>query len=318
LNKLPLVSIIIVNHNGKHLLLDCFKSLSYINYPNYEIVLVDNNSTDNSLEFIKDNYPRTIIIRLEKNYGYAEPNNIGAKKANGKYLLFLNNDTKVTPNFLNELVHAIESDEKIAICQSLLLRFDGTVDSAGDFVDKYGCAFSSKTIPKKTSPIFSARGACMMIKKNVFNKLEGFDEKFFASFEDVDLGWRAWINEYKVVIVPQSVVFHHAGGTISTMSEEIKFHGVKNTLVLRLTNFETIQCIKSLVTLFFVTTVRRFFGISMISDPETPPPLPSIKIILNAVFWVIKNWKYVINKRKKINSMRRLSTSELIKKQLIT
>jgi len=140
----PLVSIIIVNYNGKNHLEKCLKSITKINYPNYEIILVDNNSTDDSIEFVKNTYPSIIIIKLEKNYGFAEPNNIGAKIAKGDLFLFLNNDTEVDPNFINEMVNVLQKDSEIAICQSLLLKPNGQVDSSGDFIDTLGRTFSLK------------------------------------------------------------------------------------------------------------------------------------------------------------------------------
>ena len=142
---LPKVSIIIVNYNGKLLLEKCLESLFKINYNNFEVVIVDNNSTDNTIEFITKNYPSIIIIKLDSNKGFAEPNNIAAKITKGDYLLFLNNDTIVTPNFISEMIKTMENDKKIGICQSLLLKSDGQIDSSGDFMDDLGIVYNSKT-----------------------------------------------------------------------------------------------------------------------------------------------------------------------------
>ena len=116
----------------------------------YEIIVVDNNSTDGSIELVTKTYPSIILLKLNSNKGFAEPNNIGAKIANGKYLLFLNNDTIVTPSFISEMVQVIENDKKIAICQSLLLKPDESVDSSGDFIDPLGVVYNST---KKTDEI---------------------------------------------------------------------------------------------------------------------------------------------------------------------
>ena len=102
--SLPKVSIIIVNHNGKTLLEKCLESLFKVNYENFEVILVDNNSTDDTVEFVTKNHPSIILLKLNSNKGFAEPNNIGSKIATGKYLLFLNNDTIVTPSFISEMV----------------------------------------------------------------------------------------------------------------------------------------------------------------------------------------------------------------------
>ncbi len=313
-----LVSIIIVNYNGKKYLEKCLKSLERIDYDNYEIILVDNNSTDDSIEFVKNTYPSIIIIKLEKNYGFAEPNNIGAKNAKGNFLLFLNNDTEVTPNFVTELVNAAKTDKQIAICQSLLLKPNGEIDSSGDFLDTLGRAYSSKIKPKSIKEILSARGASLLVKREIFENLGGFDKEYFASFEDVDLGWRCWIAGYKVIVVPSSIVYHSGGQTIKELSSVMSFHGVKNTLLLRLINFEFSYAIKSTLMLFFVSLMRKLFGISVVKDPEQGPPLPSFKIIMRGIFWILKNSKYVLAKRKEVNLHRVSSTDDLIEKGLVT
>ena len=314
----PLVSIIIINYNGRSYLEKCLEALMKINYSNFEVILVDNASTDNSIEFVQESFPSVIIKKLDKNYGFAKPNNIGAKLSNGDLLLFLNNDTKVEKNFLNELIHGLYSEPDIVICQSLLLKPNDSIDSSGDFLDEFGRAYSSRIKPKKVSPILSARGACMLIKREVFWKLGGFDENFFASFEDVDLGWRSWLMGYKVVVVPNSIVYHYGGSTVKTMKEEIQFHGAKNTLILRLTNFELIFAIKGILVLSFVTFGRKIFKKSIIGDPEESPPLPSNKIILKTVSWILRNLQYILKKRKTVSRLRIKSTKELIQMGLIT
>jgi len=313
-----LVSIIIINYNGKQHLEKCLKSLMQIDYKNYEIILVDNNSNDDSINFVKKFYPSVNIIQLEKNYGFAEPNNIGAKRAVGEFLLFLNNDTIVKPNFISELVKVINTDSKIAICQSFLLKPNEEIDSSGDFVDTLGRAYSSRKKVSEVREILSARGAAMLTRKESFFDLGKFDKKFFASFEDVDIGWRAWLWGYRVVLVPSSVVYHTGGQTIKNISDEIRFHGIKNTLMLRLVNFECSLAIKSIIKLFFVSFMRKIFRVKIISDPEEGPPLPSYGITFKGVSWVIKNLGYVLEKRKLVNKKRVLSTKELIEKGLIT
>ena len=138
----PLVSIIIVNHNGERLLRNCVESIYGNSYPNFEIILVDNGSEDGSIRLVQRHYPKTKVLKLEKNLGFAYPNNLGAGSAGGKYLLFLNNDTVVASDFLAELVSAAENNKKMGSCQSLLLDTDHGVDSSGDFIDCLGVSFS--------------------------------------------------------------------------------------------------------------------------------------------------------------------------------
>jgi GT2 family glycosyltransferase len=310
-NNQPLISIIIVNFNGKQYLESCLESLIKLNYNNYEVILLDNNSTDESVSFVEKNYPKIILKKLDQNYGFAYPNNLGAKIAKGDYLLFLNNDTVVTPNSLSELLSTILSDSNIAICQSFLLKMNGDVDSSGDFIDSLGRAFSSREKNPHFKNILSARAACMLTRKEIFFELDGFDEIFFVSFEDVDLGWRANILGYSVVLSPKSLVYHLGGQTIKKFKQQIQFHSVKNSLIIRLTNFELFYSFKSIMLLFFVSFMRCFFKIKVIVDPEISPPLPPIKIMISGSFWILKNLGYIFKKRKYVQSKRIRTTNDL-------
>jgi GT2 family glycosyltransferase len=327
--NMPLVSIIIINYNGKLYLEKCLESIKKINYDNLEIIVVDNNSTDGTMEFLVQNFPSIITLKLDKNYGFAKPNNTAAKIAKGDFLVFLNNDTEVTPNFLTELVQVLVGNDQIGICQSLLLKPDGEIDSSGDFIDTIGVVYNSKEPIDKIREISSARGASMIIRKKLFLDLEGFDEKFFVSFEDVDLGWRTWIMGYKVVINPKSIVYHHGGKTHGSIKDEISFHGLKNQLSMKITNFEIKYIINSLVKFFFIFGMRelkilldyKIKGKTTITSTkyeDTIAAKPNIGAILKALFWIMSNLKYFRNKRKKIHGYRKVSTKELQKMYVIS
>jgi GT2 family glycosyltransferase len=325
----PKISVIIVNYNGKKLLENCLESLFKTDYNNFEVILVDNNSTDGSMEFVTKNYPKIIVIKLDSNKGFAEPNNIGAKIAKGEYLLFLNNDTVTTTNFISEMVKVLEKDEKIAICQSLLLKPDGNIDSSGDFIDKMGIVYNSKTKTDEIKEISSARGASMLIRKKIFDKLGGFDEKFFFSFEDVDLGWRSWILGYKVVIVPNSIVYHSAGKTSSNFKPEVAFHGLKNQLSMKITNFEPRFAFSSLLSFFFVYGSREIkiwfdykikghTNMTSTKYEDKTAENPSIKIVIKSISWIFKNIRYLHRKHHQVNDNRIMSTTNLQKIKIIS
>jgi GT2 family glycosyltransferase len=328
MNTKPLVSIIIVNYNGRNLLENCFKSLEKVIYSNFEIILVDNNSDDDSIQYIKENYPETMVIKLDENYGFAKPNNIGSEKAKGQYLLFLNNDTIVTPNFIDELVNAIEDDPQIGICQSLLLKSNDEVDSSGDFVDDIGIAFSSHEKSSKIREILSAKGASMIMRKSLFVKLGGFDEKFFVSFEDVDLGWRSWIIGCKVVLIPRSVVYHLGGQTAKEMKKEIAFHGFKNQLAMKFTNFESSMAVRTILLFYIIygtQTLRVFFDylfkgktkIQATKYENTIAAKPNFSAIVKGMLWNWANLKYLIEKHRFLEKNRKYSTKDLMDKNII-
>ena len=324
----PKVSIIIVNYNGKELLQKCLDSLLKVNYNNFEIILVDNNSTDGSVEFITKNYPSLIIIKLDSNKGFAEPNNVAAKISKGKYLLFLNNDTVVTPNFISEMVKVMETDKKIAICQSLLLKPDGSVDSSGDFIDHLGVVYNSKTKIDEIREVSSARGASMLVRSDIFEKLDGFDQKFFVTFEDVDLCWRSWILGYRVLIIPTSIVYHEGGITIKKIKSEIAFHGFKNQLAMKITNFEPILAMRNMILFFGIYGIRELkiwldytiSGSTKLSSTEYEDniaPKPSFKVIAKSIFWILSNYGYLLKKQRTINKNRVYSTTILKKMNII-
>ena len=324
----PKVSIIIVNYNGKELLQKCLDSLLKVNYDNFEIILVDNNSTDGTVEFITKNYPSLIIIKLDSNKGFAEPNNVAAKISKGKYLLFLNNDTVVTPNFISEMVKVMETDKKIAVCQSLLLKPDGSVDSSGDFIDHLGVVYNSKTKIDEIREVSSARGASMLVRSDIFEKLDGFDQKFFVTFEDVDLCWRSWILGYRVLIIPTSIVYHEGGITIKKIKSEIAFHGFKNQLAMKITNFEPILAIRNMMLFFGIYGIRELkiwldytiSGSTKLSSTEYEDniaPKPSFKVIAKSIFWILSNYGYLLKKQRTINKNRVYSTTILKKMNII-
>jgi len=324
----PIVSIIIANYNGRSYLEDCLASLMKVTYSNFEIILVDNCSTDDSVEFVKNNYPSTIIIKLEKNHGFAYPNNVGAKNAKGELLLFLNNDTKAKSEFLESMVNELENDPKVAICQSMLLTPKGEVDSSGDFIDKIGICYSSKEKIEKTRNVLSAKGAAMLIRKEIFEKLGGFDEKFFASFEDVDLGWRTWILGYKVVVIPQSIVYHIGGSTVKKLKDELTFHGYKNQLAMKITNFESNLVFTNILKFIFNYGIRgmkvyfdyKLKGYTKIKTTdyeETIAQKPNYLMLIKAIFWLFKNYNYLKKKHQRVNSNRIFSTIDLKKMKII-
>ncbi|HUS50504.1 MAG TPA: hypothetical protein VMZ91_10090, partial [Candidatus Paceibacterota bacterium] len=190
---------------------------------------------------------------------------------------------------------------------------DDTIDSSGDFINKVGIPFSLKNKPDGIKDILSAKGASLLIRKKVFNSLEGFDAKFFASFEDVDLGWRTWILGYQIKLVPNSIVYHTGGETVKNIRNEIKFHSVKNLMVMTLTNFET-PMIKNISNLFKYFLFRKHLTNKTISNNIE---IPSLLIILKSLIWIFKNYSYIKQKRDFVNSNRTNSSKILFDKGLI-
>lgn len=251
--KYPLVSIIIVNWNGKELLRTCFDSVGQITYPNFEIIVVDNGSIDGSVDHIKGltklriNGLKIKLIENRENLGFAEGNNIGVKAAKGEYLLLLNNDTEVEPDFLESLVDEMEFNPKAAVVQPKIIfslykklqaggsffTGSGFLNPVGFFKDPNDSQYNQKM------KIFSANGACMLIRKSVIEKANGlFDPDFFAYFEETDFCWRAILAGHEVIYEPKSVIFHKgrqtsirlASGTSQYLSFRNRIYGLISNL----------------------------------------------------------------------------------------
>ena len=316
--KFPLVSIIIVNYNGEEYLESCINSVLSAEYPNFEVILFDNASTDNSLVLIEqllEHEPRLVIVRNPKNLGFAEGNNIGITASKGKYVVFLNNDTQVTPNWLNELVEVLEEDPLIGAGQSKLLQINdiGYIDSVGDFIDYFGATFCRGNKERDSGQyhnieeIFSARGAAMILRRDVISEVGAFDPLFFIRCEDIDICWRIRLRGYKVVLVPSSVVYHAGGSATSEMqSSKVLFHGVKNVIMMLLKNYSFTNLVKYNPLL----TASGSVFLDLIARKNIPYAFTR----LEAVFWVLKNLKHVWRNRQIVQErIRKVSDSEPMK-----
>lgn len=236
--KLPQVSIVIVNHNGLKFLKECFESLYATDYPRnkLEVIMVDNCSQDKSVEFVKENYPWVKVILNEDN-NYCRANNLGIKASKGKYVVLLNNDTKVDKNWLIELVKVMESDEKIGAVGSKILFMDGKIQSVGhqEYPNFYwgdrGFKEEDKGQYDFLQEVPSLCGACTMYRRKCLDDVGLLDEDFIMFVEDVDMAIRCRKKGWKLVIVPSSIVYHHYHGT--SLSEEIaRYYIERNRLFL--------------------------------------------------------------------------------------
>lgn len=251
------IAIVILNYNGRNYLEKFLPNVIKFS-PNSKIYVADNQSTDDSIAFLKTNFPTIKLIINEKNGGFAKGYNDALKRIKAKYYLLLNSDIEVTKNWLSPLHETIQ-DETIVACQPKILSYNEKnkfehAGACGGFLDKNYYPFCRGRILEKTEidkkqydfkqEIFWASGACLLIKSELFHQLNGFDEDFFAHMEEIDLCWRLKKLGYKIEVNPDSVVYHVGGGTLNYMSPFKTFLNFRNSLFMILKNHEGIYGIK--------------------------------------------------------------------------
>lgn len=226
-----LVSIIIVNYNTEKLLEDCLSSIyEKTSGIRFETIVIDNNSTNGSINNLIKKYPTVIFHFAGENLGFGKANNLGATMASGKYLFFLNPDTLLLNNAVGILADYMESHPKTGICGGNMYRKDMNPASSlynTDFLTyEYKIIFNIKRtpgfnyskIPKEVKVIV---GADLLIRKDIFDDLKGFDPDFFMYFEEVELCYRVRKTGYKIVSVPDAEIIHLQGGSAENKSEEL-------------------------------------------------------------------------------------------------
>lgn len=239
---IKIVSVVIPNWSGKHLLKVCLSSLKKQTFKDVEIIVVDNGSMDGSIEYIKKYYPKTKVISLDKNYGFAKAVNEGIKKSLGKYIVLINNDTEVDKNCLQYLVEAAKNKKDVGFVAAKMLNFykRDRIDSAGDWIDVVGHANNigqgEKDGPKFSVPgyAFLVTGGGGLFKREVFEKVGLLDEDYFAYFEDVDLCLRAQLQGFKGWFEPRAKIYHIHKATsnkVKPLAEYWQFRNLTQTVI---------------------------------------------------------------------------------------
>jgi GT2 family glycosyltransferase len=235
----PLVSFVIVNWNGRHHLQECLPSIQQQTAKDFEIILVDNGSNDDSVAFVKENYPAVNVIQLEKNKGFAEPNNLAFQTARGKWIATVNNDMILDEKWLENLLKATVNHPDCFSVQSTILRSDDktTVDSCGLGIRPCGAArnlYHSRkveSISDHIRPIFAASAGAAIFNREQLLSIGAFDKTYFAYYEDLDTGWKARINGWESFWVPGAVAYHKVHGTSTKLpSDALWFLSERNRL----------------------------------------------------------------------------------------
>jgi GT2 family glycosyltransferase len=245
--SLPKVAVVILNWNGKKYLHDFLPSVMASTYPNIEVVVGDNASSDGSVQFLKENYPTISVLTNDQNYGFTGGYNRILSRVEADYYVLLNSDIEVVPGWIEPVVKLMESDDLIAAAAPKIKSFRQKTHfehagAAGGFIDKFGYPFCEGRIffeieedkgqYEVSKEVFWGSGAALFIKKKYWDECRGFDERFFAHMEEIDLCWRLKNMGLKVMYCAESEVYHVGGGTLDTESPFKTYLNFRNNLVL--------------------------------------------------------------------------------------
>jgi len=301
------VSVVILNFNGRHHLEKFLPSVIKFS-SGYEIVVADNSSTDGSVDFIKEHYPQIKLIIFSENYGFCGGYNKAIAQLDSEYIVFLNSDIEVTPNWIAPILALFEKDSKIAAVQPKLLDYQHKnkfeyAGGAGGFIDKYGYPFCRGRIfdtietdhgqYNDTREIFWASGACMFMRADLFKSFGGFDEDFFAHMEEIDLCWRMKQQGFKIFFCGKSEVLHVGGGTLAYTNPRKTYLNFRNSLLVLIKNLPARSLIWKIpfrLVMDYIAAVKFF-----ISGNNK-----DALMILKAHVYILKNPSKTLKKRKSI------------------
>jgi GT2 family glycosyltransferase len=323
----PKISVVILNYNGMKFLEPCITSLLKSSYDDFEILVVDNGSKDDSVNFLRrrfPNEPKLRIIDLGKNYGFAMGNNIGYIYTNpkSKFIFFLNNDTEVDKDCIKNIVKKMEEDEFIGAAQPKIrsLRNRNLIDAVGGIADYHGKTWHRGSNEydygqyDSITETFYAQGAAIVVRRSVIEKVGLFDPHYFMYYEETDLCWRIWLAGYKVAVIPEAIVYHYGGGSTTFKSSDYEkyfkfFHLRRNHLMTMLKNYSAPNILKYTLTfmikMLFISILWSFSGEKV-----------KAKAYLDALLWIFFHLNLIARKRVSIQKIRRIPDAVLMTKMI--
>jgi GT2 family glycosyltransferase len=302
-------SIIILSYNSREDLAECIPSLMSQTYQDFEIIVVDNASTDGSEIFTRTNYPEIKVIQTGKNLGYPAGNNVGFEVAEGEFIVVVNPDTVADPEWLAELIKPLKNDPTIAATTSKILIYHqkDKINTCANINHHTGLTFCRGF--NKSADQFSdfqsvgaVSGCSFAIRSDMLQKINGFDPDFFLYQEDADLSWRIRFAGGKIMYVPYSIIYHKFSLSISPWKE---FYLERNRYLILLKNFNSKTLILLLPSLVMTEIVT--MGHAVLNGPKY------IKNKLLAYFWILQNINVILAKRQETLSKKCITDEEFFK-----
>lgn len=312
------VAVVILNWNGKSYLEQFLPTvLKYSS--NSKVIVADNNSTDDSIEFLKTYFHQVAIIKNEFNDGFAKGYNLALKEIDAQYYVLLNSDVEVTANWIEPIIALMDSDEKIAACQPKILDYYHKnkfeyAGASGGFIDKYGYPFCRGRIFNDLEEdhqqyddvmeVFWATGACMFVRAEAFWKVGGFDDDYFAHMEEIDLCWRMKNCGYKIFVQPQSYVYHVGGGTLNKISPRKTFLNFRNNLMTITKNAAPNYLVLKIIYRMILDGVAAF---KFLAEGQRS----HFTAVLKAHFYFYKGISSILKKRHRMREMQGFVDSKI-------
>ena len=311
----PTVSVIIVNWNGEHWLPNCLNALRAQTFRDFETIIVDNASSDSSVALIEGGYPEVILVRNDRNDGFAKGNNIGYLHARGRYILLLNNDTESDPALLESMVVAFVALPKAGSVQAKLVLIDqpDRLDACGAFFTATTASYhfgygKDATLPlyNQPLPMFSNKGACMMLRREVIEKVGFFDDDFWCYYEETDLCHRIWLAGWECWYWPRALCRHGLGGTSTKIENSIiHFHNFKNKLTSHLKNF-------SVTSLIWILPMHFLVGLGYSLFFLLTGKWRNALAFFRGTGWVGANFGRILEKRRTVQRIRTMSDRDIL------
>jgi GT2 family glycosyltransferase len=317
----PLVYVIILNYNGKRYLEACLSSILTQTYQNYKVILCDNHSADNSVVYVRENFPSIYIMSAKENLGFAEGNNFAmrhALKNNADFIFLLNNDTIVENDLLEKLVITALSDNSIGIVGPAIYDYTNKtlIQEAGMSIDAFGYPMAMRNINQNYVDAFFISGAALLVKSHIVKEIGLFDKNYFMFAEDLDLCWRTQILGYKVIVNTAAKIFHVSGGSITggvlksskyTTNTRRIYLREKNTITTLIKNYGLLNFLRILPVYTLLLTLEAFLWFVLLK-PKTTVSL------INALCQNLKDFSKNYELRLCIQSKRKVSDENITRK----
>ncbi|MDP2684900.1 MAG: glycosyltransferase family 2 protein [bacterium] len=323
-SKTPFISIVIANYNGENYLRTCLTSLLKSSIKNYEVIIIDNNSTDTSIKIVNEfqkKDKRIKLLRNEVNLGVPASRNIAISKCRGEIVILLDNDTEVKKDSLEQLIKPLLENEEIGAAQALLIDFENRnlIQMAGGHLIPQAIwlmgFYESQEYEKvkfKLGPTnIIAISAALAVKKEVLDKIGGYDSLLYNYTDDLDFSWRIWIAGYRVILVPQSIVYHYTKSiarraNIGANKFDIYFQLAKNSFRSILKNYEIINVIRYLPISILVNLSRAILVLIRRRD------VSALLATLYSIWWSFINLPNTLQSRAKTQDTRKLSDEKIL------